>query len=206
MFKRYLLVFILFVFISCGPVVLIPPEFDLIPYQQVGLISFSIENAEGQLDEMATQRFLQEITRFQRGVQIIELGTLDEVLEKIDKTTINQEAAKAIGEHFGVTAFFYGEINVSDVKPQIDLAGLIRSLRVRASFNISMTARFLSTDTGATQWTDSVHRREILAYMSLGKDQIPYFDVRDQEEAYRELTERLIHELTRDFRPTKRRM
>ena len=40
----------------------------------------------------------------------------------------------------------------------------------------------------------------------MGKDQIPYFDVRDQEEAYRELIERLIHELTRDFRPTKRRL
>jgi len=90
------------VFISCGPVVLIPPEFDLIPYQQVGLISFSIENAEGELDEMATQRFLQEITRFQRGVQIIELGTLDEVLGKVDKTTIDQEAAKKSGRHLPV--------------------------------------------------------------------------------------------------------
>ncbi|MDH4218332.1 MAG: hypothetical protein OEY18_05760 [Candidatus Aminicenantes bacterium] len=206
MFKQSLLILIVFTCLSCGPTILVPPEIDLIPYERVGLISFSLEDAKGELDKLATQRFLQEITYHQREVRIIELGTLDEVLEKVNKTTLDQETATAIGEHFGVTSFFYGEINVSDVKPQIDISALIRSMRIRASFSISMTARFLSTETGATLWTDSVYRKESIAYMSMGKDQIPYFDVRDQEEAYRELIERLIHELTRDFRPTKRRL
>lgn len=206
MFKKNLLVFYLFVFISCGTVVMIPPEIDLTPYEYVGLISFSIENAKGQLDEMATQRFLQEITWFQKGVQVIELGTLDEVLEKINKATIDQEAAKAIGEHFNVTSFFHGKIKVSDVKPQIDISALIRSLRVRASFNISMTARLFSTETGATLWTDSVYRKESLAYMSMSQDSIPYFDIRDEDETYKGLVEHMVYELTRDFRPTKRRV
>jgi len=39
--------------------------------------------------------------------------------------------------------------------------------------------------------------------MSISQNRIPYFDLRDQDEVYKELTERLIHELTRDFRPTK---
>ena len=206
MFKKSLLVFILFMFISCGPIILVPPEIDLLPYERVGLISFSIENAEGPLDEMATQRFLQEITRFQKGAQVIELGTLDEVLGQIDKTSLDQETVKAIGEHFGVTSFFHGKINVSDVKPRIDISALVRSLRVRASFNISMTARLFSTETGATLWTDSAYRKETLAYMSIREGRVPYFDVRDQDEAYKGLIERLIYELTREFRPTKRRM
>jgi len=42
--------------------------------------------------------------------------------------------------------------------------------------------------------------------MSIGEDRVPYFDVRDQDEAYKRLIERLIYELTGDFRPTKRRM
>jgi hypothetical protein len=206
MIKKFLGLLILFTFISCRPLVLVPPEIDLLPYERVGLISFSIENARGPLDQMATQRFLQEITHFQRGVQIIELGSLEDVLVEINQASLNQEAVKAIGEHFGVTSFFHGKINVSDVKPQIDVAGLIRHLRVRATFDISMTARLFSTETGATLWTDSAVRRGVLAYMGMGRERIPYFDIRDQEETYRRITEHLVYDLTRDFRPTKRRM
>jgi hypothetical protein len=206
MFKKSVLVFVIFMFISCGPIVLVPPEIDLLPYESVGLISFSVENAKGQLDAMATQRFLQEITRFQRGVQIIELGPLDEVLGKINKTNLDQEAMRAIGEYFSVISFFHGKIKVSDVKPDVDIAVLIKSLRVRASFNISMTARLFSTETGATLWTDSVFRKESLVNLGLGPDQIPYFDVKDQDETHKILVEHMVHELTRDFRPTKRRL
>jgi len=206
MFKKSLLVFILFMFMGCGPRILVPPEIDLLPYERVGLISFSVENAEGQLDEMATQRFLQEITRFQRGVQVIELGPLDEVLGKINKINLNQEAMRAIGELFGVTSFFHGKIKVSDVKPDVDIAALIKSLRVRVSFNISMTARLFSVETGATLWTDSVFRKESLANMSMDQNQIPYFDVKNKDETYKILVEHMVYELTRDFRPTKRRL
>lgn len=206
MIRNVILVLVLFVFISCGPSVLVPPEIDLLPYERIGLISFSLENAEGQLGRLATQRFLQEITYHQRGVQIIELGTLDEVLGKINKTTLDQDVAIAIGEHFGLSHFFHGKISISDVKPQMDISILIRSMRIRATFSVSMTARLLSTETGATLWTDSVYEKESLAYMSIGKDRVPYFDVRDQEETYRALIEGMIHDLTRDFRSTKRRM
>lgn len=207
MFKKWLLVFILVIsFFACGPVVLVPPEIDLIPFERVGLISFSLENAEGRIDEIATQRFLQEITYHQRGVQLIELGAMDDVLAKINKSGIDPEASAAIGEQFGVTSFIYGEIAVSDVRPKIDIGALIKSMRVQAVFNMSITARFVSTETGATLWTDSVRREDSLAYLSMVHGEIPYFDLRDQEEAYRELIERLVHALTRDFRPTKRRL
>ncbi len=207
MFRKILLFIVIMVlFFGCGPVVLIPPEIDLIPFERVGLISFSLENAAGRIDEIATQRFLQEITFHQRGAQIIELGKMDDILAKIDKSAIDQEAASAIGERFNVTSFFYGEISVSDVKPQINISTLIKSMRVQAVFNMSATARFVSAETGATLWTDSVHRKDSLAYLSMEEGQIPYFDVRDQETAYTELIERLIHALTRDFRPTKKRL
>jgi hypothetical protein len=206
MLKKSLLIFILFMIIACGPKVLIPPEIDLLPYENIGIISFSVENAEGQLDEMATQRFLQEITRSQRGVQVIELGPLDEVLGKINKTNLDLEAMRAIGEYFGVASFFHGKIKISDVKPDVDIAALIKSLSVRASFNISMTARLFSTETGATLWTDSVLRKESLANMSMGQNKIPYFDVKDQDETHKRLIEYMVYELTRDFRPTKGRL
>ena len=131
---------------------------------------------------------------------------LDDVLYKIEKSSIDPEAAAAIGEKFNVTAFFYGKVSVSDVKPQFDISTLIKSMRVQAVFTMSATARFVSTETGATLWTDSVQRKDSLAYLSMEHGQIPYFDVRDQESAYTELIENLIHALTRDFRPTRRRL
>ncbi len=38
------------------------------------------------------------------------------------------------------------------------------------------------------------------------KDQISYFDVKDQGETHKILVEHMVHELTRNFRPTKRRL
>ncbi len=204
--KNLLILIIVFMFFHCGPTVLVPPEIDLMSFERVGLIAFSLENAEGRLNEIATQRFLQEITYYQRGGQIIEIGSIDDVLKNIGGATIDQEAISTIGKQYGVTSFFYGSVVVSDVKPQIDISALIKSMRIQATFSISITARFLSTETGATLWTDSVQRKESLAYLSMGEGQVPYFDVRDQEEAYTDLIERLVYELTRDFRPTKRRL
>ena len=54
--------------------------------------------------------------------------------------------------------------------------------------------------------TENRQRKDSLAYLSMEQGQIPYFDVREQEETYRELIERLIYALTRDFRPTRRRL
>jgi hypothetical protein len=206
MIKKLLLVLVLLAVFSCGKMILVPPEIDLIRYERIGLISFSIENAKGRLDEIATQRFIQEITWHQRGIQVIELGTLEEVLKKVNKEKIDQEAAKAIGEKFGVTSFFYGNIKISDVKPHLDISSIIKRMRVRTSFSASITARFLLTETGATFWTDSVLREGTLAYLSIGKDQIPYFDIRDEDKSYQRFIEHMIHDLTIDFRPTKRRV
>lgn len=206
MLKKSLTVLVLLTCFSCGPLVLVPPELDLTPFERVGMITFVLEDAEGRLSEMATQRFVQEITFHQRGVQIIELGTLKEVLGKINKETLDQDTITAVGEHFGVTSFFLGEMVVSDVKPKVNLSTLVQSMRIQANFNISMTARLVSSETGATLWTDSIIKKGNVAYMSIHKGHIPYFDLRDQDEAYLELVEHVVHDLTRDFRPTKRRM
>lgn len=209
MFKKSLLVFILFIFISCSSAVHAPPEIDLMPYESIGLISFSIKDVESNLNETATKCFLENISRFQKEVKVIELGTLDEVLGKINKTTLDQEAVKAVGEHFGVTSFFHGEINISDVKRSareidLDVVQMLKRVSVRATFNITMTAQLFSTKTGETLWTDSVSDKRTLVYMSVPESDTPYLDIEKQDKAYKELTEHLAYELTRGFRPTKR--
>ena len=51
-----------------------------------------------------------------------------------------------------------------------------------------------------------MERKETLAYMRIAQDRVPYFDVRDEEDAYKGLTEHLVWDLTREFRPTKKRV
>jgi hypothetical protein len=208
MAKRFLLVLMLFMFISCSRsvVVMVPPRIDLTAQPSIGLISFSVENAKGELDEMATQRFLQAITQHQGGVQIIELGKIDEVLNQVNKSTLDQNAIRAIGERFNVTSFFYGKISVSDVKPQVSIGALIKSMSVRASFNMSVTSRLYSTESGRTMWTDSVYRKGSLANIGLMEGKIPHFSMQDKDEAFMVIIEQMMYDLSRDFRPTAQRV
>ena len=198
------MILLLFLY-SCAPVVLGPPEVDLLPFEKIGIISFSVENARGQLDEIASQFFLEELTRYQRDIQVIELGTLEKVLAKIGKENLDQEALRKIGETFGVRSLFFGRIVISDVKPKIDIGALIRSMRVRASFTMAASCRLYRTKSGATAWTDSALRKGTLAYVHIGKNLVPYFDIRDQDETYKDFVRSLIHRLTRDFRPSRHR-
>ncbi len=208
MFNKSILIFLFFmVFISCSSKIMAPPEIDLLHYERVGLISFSSKNVESQADEMATKHFLQEISHFQKGVQVIEIGTLDEVLGQINKVTLNQEAVKAIGEHFGVASFFHGEINVSDVKSSSRevTPKVISRVIFRMNLNISLTIRLYSTETGATLWADSAYKEKNVDQILNSPDSTPDFDIKYKNKVHKKLTEYLVHELIRDFRPAKRR-
>ena len=207
MFNKGLLVFLVFMFfISCSPKIIAPPEIDLLNYERVGLISFSINKVDTQLDEIATELFLQEINRIQKGVQVIELGTLDEVLGQINKANLNQEAVKAIGEHFGVASFFHGEIEVADVKHSSREVKLLVTSRVllKTTFNSSLAIKLYSTETGTTLWADSANKKKTLDHIIYSKEGTPDFDIEEQNEVYKELTEDLVQELIRDFRPSTR--
>lgn len=208
MVKKYAWILILLLGMACrAKYVLVPPAVDLLTYENIGLITFTVENAKGELDQMATQRFLQEITQYQRGVQIIELGKLDKVLDKINKGTLDLEAAKAIGEEYGVSSYFHGNIKVSKVKPQVNLLGILeKGLRAQVKFDISVAGRLISTENGATLWTDSALREGTVGFLSMGEDQIPVFGMRSQDEATKELIRALMFQLTRDFRPSRERM
>jgi hypothetical protein len=208
MIKKILFAGLVLGFVCCGGshVVLVPPAVDLAAAEPVGLIVFSVQNAKGDLDQIATQAFLQEATRNQR-VPVLELGKMDEVLGKIGMRALDPDASRAIGERFKVRSFFVGDIRISKVKPQVDLSGVLNgNLRVRASMDIAVTGRLLSTDMGATLWTNSAALNGTLGMLSMGADGVPYFGMRDKDEATLKLLRELMYELTWDFRPTTRRV
>lgn len=189
------------VFAACT---LVPPLINLAPLQRIGILTFGLENAQGPLGEMATQRFVQDITAAQFAVQVLELGPERELLDEIGEERLRPEAFRALKEKYGANAFFFGTIEVSDIKPEIDLLDIVKTLSVRASFTVSITARLVNAENGATLWTDSVTAKETIAEVSLGEGRIPDFGLRDQNEAYRQMIDGLVLDLTRDFRPHRR--
>ncbi|TFG58292.1 MAG: hypothetical protein E4H35_01480 [Candidatus Aminicenantes bacterium] len=185
---------------------IVPPAVDLTGYETVGLVTFKVENAKGDLDSLATQLFLQEVTAAQR-VPVVELGQSDEVLAGIGKTAFNRDAALAIGEKHGVEAFFLGEIKISKVKPQVDLlAPLSKALFVRAKFDIAVTARLVSAANGATLWTQSSVREGTVGALGMGADGVPTFGMQDKNETMNNLLREMMFRMTWEFRPSRRRL
>jgi hypothetical protein len=179
---------------------MVPPRLDLAPYQQVGLVLFTIENAKGSFHELATERFAQTILESQQGVEVLELGEAERLLDRIGEDRLDAFAARRIGDEFGVPAVFVGHMKVSDVKPRGAILDL-RFPRVEASVNVEVTVRLLSTESGATVWTKAGRATETVGELGIAGGEV-YFGAENPDEAYGRLVDHLMWELTHDLRPT----
>ena len=184
---------------------IVPPAVDLAALGTIGIVTLDPGEAKGDLDAAATQYFLEEVTAAQR-VPVVELGPAAEVLAKIGKTAFDRDAALALGQQQDVEAFFVGEIRVTKVKPQIDLAApLSKTLFARTAFDIAVKVRLVSTRDGATLWTQSATREGTVGAVGMDNG-VPVFSVRDKSAAMAEALRDLAFRLTWDFRPTRRRL
>jgi len=52
--------------------VLLPPTLNLVPHHNIGLFTFSVENAKGNLHQFATQRFEEYVLAAQSGIEMRE--------------------------------------------------------------------------------------------------------------------------------------
>jgi hypothetical protein len=185
--------------------IVVPPAVDLASLGSVGLVTFKAVDAKGDLDAAATQAFLEEITAAQR-VPVVELGPAATVLADLGKADFDRDAVLALGQKQGVEAVFIGEIKVTKVKPQIDLAApLSKTLFARAAMDMSVKVRLVSTSNGATLWTNSAVRQGTVG--SVGMDNgVPVFAVRDKNAAMNDLLRQIMFQMTWDFRPTRQRL
>jgi hypothetical protein len=185
---------------GCGPKLLVPPRLDLVPFGQVGLITFTVENAKGDLNQLATEYFAAEVLASQGGMEVLELGELETVLNEVGRERLEPRTAQAVGDAYDVPAVFVGHMKVSDVKPR---AALVRFPSVEAVVSVQITVRLVSTESGGTMWSNSARATESVGGIALTDREI-IFDAEDPNDAYGHLVEHLVYELTRDFRPTYR--
>src|SRR5438552_8902379 len=57
--------------------VLLPPTLNLVPYRNIGLFEFSVENAKGTLHQFATRRFEEYVLAAQTGIEVQEFKSAD---------------------------------------------------------------------------------------------------------------------------------
>lgn len=179
--------------VACGggrPDVLVAPLVDLAPHSRIGLVTLSSEGASGSLPSFATQRFAERMLRAQQGIEVLELGTVD--------GPVDAAMARRLGEQHGLRAIVVGHLVVSDVKPRATIFG---GASVSAEATLSLAARMLSAESGALVWSQSSRMRETLGAVSLVNGRA-VFSAQDPEEAYGEVVDQLVWNVTQDFRAT----
>ena len=172
----------------------VPPRLDLQPYGRVALVAFSADQSGDELGTLATQRFAEALLASQSRVELLELADTG-ASRPADPAAL----AQALGREKDVPAVFVGHLKVSGVRPKGRIGG-IGTVNVRASVSAELTVRLLSTSTGATVWRSSASADGNVGRVSLSDR--PSIAVRDPNEAYDEVVDRLVSSVTRDLRPT----
>jgi hypothetical protein len=178
----------------------VPARLSLQPYGRVALVTFTTEETNPALSTAATQQFAEALLASQSGVELLELTSADSSLRALATAGDASALAQALGREKHVPAVFLGQLKLTGVKPR----GLLSAgggLRVKASVSGELTVRLVSTSTGGTVWRSSSAANGTVGKVAIS-DNLPSVAVRDPNEAYGEIVNQLVREVTRDMRPT----
>ena len=174
----------------------VPPRIDLHALGTIGIVEFQ-SGAKGNLPAFATQRFIEALQESQPGVRVLELGHVDDLAK--DNGSVDHATVKALGEKYDIDALIVGDLLVKEVRPNVDVVSMIKSMSVSADVDAALTARLLETGRGATVWTRATRCTRTVAHVGMGGGKV-VFDARDPDGAYGELVNALVNDITDDFR------
>ena len=179
--------------------VLLPPQMDLVPYGHIGLVTFTTENAKGKLAGLATGKFEEYVLGAQHGIEVLELGAPEPLLQRAGATVLGAATAQALATDSNpVPVVFFGHLKVSNVKPS---GGLLGVVHLEGTVTVELDVALFSTKTGGTLWRSSATRSEKVGGLSIVGG-IPYFSAEDPSDAYGHLINSLVYDVTYDFRST----
>jgi len=186
--------------VACAPKILVPPRMALRPYEVVGVVEFTT-TSEGQLAEYATRRFIEEMRRDQATVRVLDLGTEQAALAAVDRTRLDRDTFRVLGDEYDAPTILCGTLDVSGVRPAVSIFGLAYAT-VAADVDATLSARLVETATGASIWSGSATASQRVGGVSVIAGRRFVFDARDPARAYGALVEVLVHQLARDFQVT----
>ena len=179
--------------------ILIPPQMNLAPYRIIGVIEFSA-NGDPELRPYVTQNYMQAVQSAQPEVRFLELGGQDPVLAKVGHTQLDYEAVKSIGRIYKVDAVMFGQLNLSDPKPDVHLSSTWQSVKAGAYVEAALITKLWETDSGVIRWTNSSRGSDSIARLSASTGGNFHFGAKDPKETYGKLIPQLVWANTEDFR------
>ena len=223
--KWLFLILIVFIISGCGFMAMFTPEMALDKYQRVGVINFSSES-KGNLNEIMTQEFLNDVRKASKKTQIIELGDESKILESTQQTELNAVVINAIGKKNNLDAIITGHIVINEIRPQIksirnvagknDVAGNAlrfkpdnipttgyRTMRAKFDVDASLSVSLIETTTVRTVWTGSAREEKTMTPVNMyaGKNTTGvFFDKKDPKDAYGGLTKALSQDIISKLR------
>ncbi len=177
--------------------VLVPARMDLHPYGKIGLVTFSVENAKGNLHEFATERFSENVLSAQPGIEILELGNVDTLMQRLGERELGPLTAQELGRQHGVAAVFAGHLKVTNPSATGGLGGLLTPHR-EATIRTDLTVRLLSTQSGGTVWRSSAWATQRVGGVSIVAGQLN-FAARDPKTAYGPMVNTIVNIVTQDM-------
>ena len=181
---------------GCAPGV---PVIDLTEYGRVGFIDVS-SSAEGEIAKVASQKLIEKILEIDRDkITVIELGSEEEILKALGRERIDPETIQMIGKKYNVGVIVSSRLNISEVRPHLDISLIMESFGVKADVDASLMVKLLETEGGGTLWTDSVEDTESVASVRIGTGGLLHFDASTPEKAYSKLVRNLVRKISRDF-------
>ena len=182
---------------GCGAKMLLPPKVDLFDMGRFALIVFTSERPAGDLPDLVTEYFGDELLTALPETELLDLGRLTDVLEGLGRERFDGRAARALGEEHDVGAIFIGHLEVSVVDPR---SALSESLYTGDMLSVRLTVSLVSAESGRTIWRNSATATEVVGEFEVVDGNIQ-LTADDPDDAYGHLIEHLVYEITKDFRP-----
>ena len=179
--------------------VLMPPRVVLSNYNTIGVIEFST-NAEDTLKPYMTQNFIQYVQSAQPGTRILELGDESQILRSLGQNNLNPETIQSIGKKYNVDALILGHLEVSEMKPKINVYTAAKALSAKAYIEAALSTRILETGSGATFWTRVSSSKAQVAKIKVLDAGSVSFGISDPKDKYGKLVPELAYANTSDFR------
>jgi hypothetical protein len=134
---------------SAGCARLFPPRINLERMGTIGLVEFRSE-ARGEIASYATRIFLEVLLKSQPGARIKELGREADVLRELGAGRFSPDVLTALGRRYGVDSLILGTLDVSNVRPRVDVLSIITTLSVSADVDALLASRLLDLKDGTS--------------------------------------------------------
>jgi hypothetical protein len=177
---------------GCASRVPAAPHLSLNSHGRIGIIQFS-STAQGELVRLATQKFIEFVQDAQPDTPFLELGSF--------QRQPNPSFLRDIGQKSGIDEVFMGNLDISSVKPLVNVSSFVASVSVQADVDATLTVKLYDTRSGATLWTRSASASRSVAQVRFSENGQVDFGAGDPEKAYGSLIYALVDAVTRDLRP-----